>query len=154
MIDARDGKAKMIWYASVAACIISRMPNGPCCAMLVLLLAPRVEPSGCPITLISGTGVQNSISVTFRSTDKWPVRRLEFNCSLVGARTNKAERAHCAEPNASFLPGAEYTVSYAIPGSVRAPVLVSVKSVTFADGRTWKPTKRDPCRTLKIKRVK
>lgn len=145
----------MIWYAWAAACIISRMPNGPSCALLVLLLAPRVEPtSGCPITLISGTGDGNTISVTFRSTNKWPVRRLEFNCSLVGARANKADRAYCAEPNASFLPGAEYTVSYAIPGSVRAPVLVSVKSVTFADGRTWKPTKRDPCRALKIKRAK
>ena len=133
------------------------MPNGPTptFALWVLLLVSRAEAaSTCPVTLITGTGDQNTISVTFRSTDKWPVRRLEFNCSLVGAGANKAERAYCGEPNASFLPGAEYTVSYAMPGSVRAPVLVSVKSVTFADGRTWKPTKRDPCRTLKIKRAR
>ena len=133
------------------------MPNGPTLtfALWVLLLVPRAEAaSTCPVTLISGTRDQNTISVTFRSTNKWPVRRLEFNCSLVGAAANKAERAYCGEPNASFLPGAEYTVSYAMPGSVRAPVLVSVKSVTFADGRTWTPTRRDPCRTLKIKRAK
>lgn len=133
------------------------MPSGPTptFALWVLLLIPRAEAaSTCPITLISGTGDQNTISVTFQSTYKWPVRRLEFNCGLVGTRANKADRAYCGEPNASFLPGAEYTVSYAIPGSVRAPVLVSLKSVTFADGRTWKPTKRDACRTLKIKRAK
>ena len=133
------------------------MPNGrtPTFALLVLLLVPRAEASStCLITLISGTGEQNTINVTFRNTNKWPVRRLEFNCSLVGTRPNKADRAYCGEPNASFLPGAEYTVSYAIPGSVRAPVLVSVKSVTFADGRTWKPTKRDACRTLKIRRAR
>jgi len=133
------------------------MQNGtwPRFALLLLLLVPRAEAaSTCLITLISGTGDQNTISVTFRNTNKWPVRRLEFNCSLAGVRANKADRAYCGEPNASFLPGEDYTVSYAIPGSARAPVLVSLKSVTFADGRTWKPTKNDACRTLKIKRAK
>lgn len=127
----------------------------PTFALWLLLLVSRADAaSTCLITLVSGTSDQNTISVTFRSNNKWPVRRLEFNCSLAGTRANKADRAYCGEPNASFLPGAEYTVSYAIPGSVRAPVLVSIKSVTFADGRTWKPTKRDLCRTLKIKRAK
>jgi hypothetical protein len=122
---------------------------------LAFLLATFAEPaSGCPITLVSGAGDHHTIGITFRSTSKEPVRRLEFNCKLVGARANKSERASCVEPNASFLPGTEYTVSYAIPGDVRALVLVSVKSVLFADGSTWKPAKRDSCRTLKIKRTK
>jgi hypothetical protein len=50
---------------------------------------------------------------------------------------------------ASFLPGGQYTLTYGVP-SGRGPVLVSIKSAMFSDGVTWKPSKRDPCRVLKI----
>jgi hypothetical protein len=50
----------------------------------------------------------------------------------------------------SFLPGAQYTTIYAIPAGIPGTVAVSVKSLLWWDGRTWKPTKQDPCRVLKI----
>jgi hypothetical protein len=118
-------------------------------ALLALISAPRSETkSACPIMLVSGAKDQDTISVTFRNIGRppAPIRRLEFNCRL-----KAAGQARCYEPNASFLPVDEYTVSYPIPGGSRGTVLVSVKSVTFSDGRVFKPTKRDPCRTLTIK---
>lgn len=124
-------------------------------AVLVLALAaaPRSETkSACPIMLVSGTKDQDTISVTFRNMAKAPIRRLEFDCRLANSRAGASSgQARCYEPNASFLPVGEYTVSYAIPGGSRGTVLVSVKSVTFSDGHTFKPTKRDPCKTLTIR---
>jgi hypothetical protein len=120
--------------------------------LLALAFTPRGETkSSCPIMLIGGAKDQNTISVTFRNTAKLPIRRLEFNCRLANARANGAGQTRCYEPNASFLPVGEYTVSYAIPGGSRGTVLVSVKSVTFSDGHVFKPTKRDPCTTLTIR---
>ena len=119
---------------------------------LVLAFAPRGETgSACPIMLVSGSKDQDTISVTFRNSAKSPVRRLEFDCRLANAPAGASEQARCYEPNASFLPVGEYTVSYAIPGGSHEAVLVSVKSVTFSDGHVFKPTKRDPCRTLTIR---
>jgi hypothetical protein len=121
-------------------------------ALLALVLAPRGETkSACPVMLVSGAKDQDTISVTFRNAGKFPIRRLEFNCKLANSRAKAAGQARCYEPNASFLPVGEYTVSYGIPGGSRGTVLVSVRSVTFSDGHTWKPTKRDPCRALTIR---
>jgi hypothetical protein len=121
-------------------------------ALLALVFAPRGETkSACPIVLVSGAKDQDTISVTFRNVGKVPIRRLEFNCTLPNSRTKAAGQARCYEPNASFLPVGEYTVSYGIPGGSRGAVLVSVKSVMFSDGHTFKPTKRDPCRLLTIR---
>jgi hypothetical protein len=119
---------------------------------LALAVAPRSESkSACPIMLVSGTKDQDTISVTFRNMAKPPIRRLEFDCRLAGSRAGASGQARCYEPNASFLPVGEYTVSYAVPGGSRGTVLVSVKSVTFSDGHIFKPTKRDPCKTLAIR---
>ena len=119
---------------------------------LALALAPRGETkSACPIMLVSGSKDQDSINVTFRNTAKSPIRRLEFDCRLANARAGASRQARCYEPNASFLPVGEYTVSHAIPGGSRGTVLVSVKSATFSDGHVFKPTRRDPCRTLTIR---
>jgi len=121
-------------------------------ALLALAFASRGETkSSCPIMLVGGAKDQDTISVTFRNTGKVPIRRLEFSCRLTSPPAKGVGQARCYEPNASFLPVGEYTVSYAIPGGSRGTVLVSVKSVTFSDGRVWKPTKRDPCHTLSIK---
>ena len=87
-------------------------------------------------------------NLTFRNRDKLPIRRLEFTCKMANAPA-KAALVPCYEPNASFLPGGQYTLTYGVP-SGRGPVVVSVKSAMFSDGRTWKPSKRDPCRVLKI----
>jgi hypothetical protein len=119
-------------------------------AALAVFLAPLAcASSTCPVMLVSGAGARDTISVTFRNLGKLPIRRLEFNCRRVNARAGKAERSHCYEPNVSFLPRTEYTLQYGYPDG-KGPVLVSLKSVMFSDGRTWKPSRRDPCRTLKI----
>jgi hypothetical protein len=75
---------------------------------------------------------------------------MEFNCTLADARAAKASPTRCYEPNASFLPRSEYTLNYAYPPGKRGPMLVSLKTVTFADGSTWKPSKKEACRLLKI----
>lgn len=118
--------------------------------ILAVFLVPVAEASSaCPVVLVSGAGAQDTISVTFRNLGKLPIRRLEFNCRRANARPGEAERSHCYEPNASFLPRTEYTLQYGYPDG-KGPVLVSLKSVMFSDGNTWKPSKRDPCRMLKI----
>jgi hypothetical protein len=120
--------------------------------LLALALTSQGEAkSACPIVLVTGAKDQDTISVTFRNVGKVPIRRLEFNCALANSRTKAASQARCYEPNASFLPVGEYTVSYGIPGGSRGTVLVSVKSVMFSDGHTFKPTKRDPCRALTLR---
>ncbi|PYX64130.1 MAG: hypothetical protein DMG74_14375 [Acidobacteria bacterium] len=120
-------------------------------ALIIVILAPLADASGsCPVTLITGTRALDSISITFRNASKLPIRRLEFNCKVVDAKADKTQPIHCHEKNALFFPGTEYTVNYASPSGVRGPVRVSLKSVTFADGPAWKPSKRDSCRVLKI----
>jgi hypothetical protein len=109
------------------------------------------SPSACPIVLVTGAKDQDTISVTFRNVGKVPIRRLEFNCAPANSHARAANQARCYEPNASFLPVGEYTVSYGIPGGSHGTVLVPVKSVMFSDGHTFKPTKRDPCRGLTIR---
>jgi hypothetical protein len=106
--------------------------------------------SVCPVMLVSGTGDADAIVVTFRNVGKLPIRQLEFKCTPAGAQADKGQRAHCREENALFYPGMEYTVRYPYPGGVRRAVLVTVKSVTLSEGYVFKPSKRQPCRTLSI----
>ena len=132
--------------------MIPRMSKALPLALLALAFASRGDTkSSCPIMLVGGAKDQDTISVTFRNTAKLPIRRLEFSCRLTSPPAKGVGQARCYEPNASFLPVGEYTVSYAIPGGSRGTVLVSVKSVTFSDGHIFKPTKRDPCKTLMIR---
>jgi hypothetical protein len=98
--------------------------------------------------LVSGSGHAGAIDLTFRNRDRLPIRRLEFTCKMANGSAKSAS-VPCSEPNASFLPGEQYTLTYGVPNG-RGPVVVSVKSAMFSDGRTWKPSKRDPCRVLKI----
>jgi hypothetical protein len=121
----------------------------PVVLLAVFLAPPADASSACPLTLLSGTVEPNGISVTFRNTGKLPIRWLEFTCKPVDAQGDKAHRAHCFETNASFMPETVYTTSYAFSG-VPGPVLVSVKRVTFSDGRNWEPSQRVPCRVLKL----
>ncbi|HTC95339.1 MAG TPA: hypothetical protein VK699_17975 [Terriglobales bacterium] len=104
----------------------------------------------CPVTLVSGTGDVDGISITFRNAGKLPIRRLEFNCTLVRAQAHKSQSIPCREENALFFPGTEYTVKYPYREGTPRPILVSLKSATSADGYVWKPSKRLPCRSLKI----
>ena len=132
--------------------MIPRMSKALPLALLALAFASRGDTkSSCPIMLVGGAKDQDTISVIFRNTGKFPIRRLEFSCRLTGPPAKGVGKARCYEPNASFLPVGEYTVSYAIPGGSRGTVLVTVKSVTFSDGHIFKPTKRDPCKTLTIR---
>lgn len=131
----------MIWCMSQAVLFV-----------ILALLPPREvrDTGGCPVLLVSGTADSDSIAVTFRDMNKLPIRRLEFSCKLADARADKAHSTRCYEPNASFMPRNEYTLRYSYPGGARGPMLVTVKSVTFSDGHTWKPSKREACRVLKI----
>lgn len=113
-----------------------------------LLAASLAYASPCPVMLVSGVGDKDSIVLTFRNSGKLPIRRLELNCVLPGAAPSKQSMA-CTEKNALFYPGLEYTLRYPYPR--RAPqVTVSVKGATLSDGYVWKPSKRQPCRVLRI----
>ena len=116
--------------------------------LAILLALPALPGRACPVMLVSGSGRAGAIDLTFRNRSKLPIRRLEFTCKMANAPA-KAAVVPCSEPNASFLPNGQYTLTYGVP-SGRGPVLVSVKSVMFSDGNNWKPSKRDPCRVLKI----
>src|SRR6266567_3957664 len=120
--------------------------------LLALFTAPRVNAakSACPVLMVGGAGDRDGISITFRNLGKLPIRRIEFNCTPLRAQSHQAPRGQCAEQNASFIPRTEFTVSYPYPGGKSAPLVVSLRSVTFSDGHTFKPSKRDPCRVLKI----
>jgi hypothetical protein len=122
-------------------------------ASLLLLLIPSAEASSpCPVTLLSGTGGQDSFSVTFRQTARLPIRRLELNCNVGNGNTrvNKAQQLRCWERNADFMPNMVYTVDYTYGGSQPRSIAVSVRSVTFSDGSIWKPSHRETCRALTI----
>jgi len=119
--------------------------------ILILCLPGLVRASGtCPLTLVSGAGDRDSISVTFRNVGKLPIRRIEFNCVLAHGQAHKAADADCREDNAMFFSATPYTVKYGYPGGVAKAVLVSVKSVTLAGGYVWKPSRHETCGVLRI----
>src|SRR5262245_20791151 len=100
--------------------MIPRMSKALPLALLALAFASRGETkSSCPIMFVGGAKDQDTISVTFRNTGKFPIRRLEFECRLAKPMAKGVGQARCYEPNASFLPVDEYTLSYAIPGGSR-----------------------------------
>jgi hypothetical protein len=103
----------------------------------------------CPVTLVSGAGDSDSVSITFMNTGKLPVRQLEFNCKLVGGRADRSAPS-CKEDNALFFAGIEYTVNYPYRGRLPSRVRVSLKSVTLAGGVVWKPTNPADCRVLNV----
>jgi hypothetical protein len=119
--------------------------------ILLLCLPGLLRGSGtCPLTLVSGAGDRDSISVTFRNVGKLPIRRIEFNCVPARGQAHKAGDADCREHNAMFFSETPYTVKYAYPGGVARTVLVSVKSVTLAGGYVWKSSRHETCRVLRI----
>ncbi len=127
------------------------MSEGTKLAILFVFLSPLARAGGpCPVTLITGTGSEQSLSITFMNTGKLLIRQLEFNCKLAGTRSEKTGPIHCDEENALFFPGTQYTVNYAYPAHLSGLVRVSLKSLTFADGRSWKPPKSATCRAVKI----
>jgi len=101
----------------------------------------------CPVMIVSGAGESDGIVLTFRNSGKLLIRQLEFSCkSQPSERSSNA----CREANALFYPGMQYTVRYPYPDGKAKTVTLAVKSVTTSDGFTWKPTKKQPCRTLRI----
>lgn len=119
--------------------------------ILIIGLPGLVQASGaCPLTLVSGAGDRDSISVTFRNIGKLPIRRIEFSCVLAHGQAHPASSADCREDNAMFFSATPYTVRYAYPGGVPRTVLVSVKSVTLSGGYVWEPSRHETCRVLRI----
>lgn len=103
----------------------------------------------CPVMMISGTGETDNIVLTFRNSGKLLIRQLEFSCGPLQA-PSEAQARSCREANALFYPGMQYTLRYPYPNGKRQTVTVAVKSVTMSDGFVWKPSKKQPCRTLRI----
>jgi hypothetical protein len=128
------------------------MPKAIPLFLLAMLIASRAQAakSACPVFLVSGTGDRDGIAVTFRNLGKLPIRRLEFNCTPLRAQAHRVQGGQCSEQNASFVPRTQFTVNYPYSGGRPVALLVSLRSVMFSDGHTFKPSKRDPCRVLKI----
>jgi len=61
--------------------------------------------------LVSGPGGPDTISITLRNGGKLPIRRMEFNCTPIGAAARPNQRTPCREDNAPFSPGLEYELS-------------------------------------------
>ena len=130
---------------------VANMSKAGQLAVFVILFASLGQASNpCPVTPVNGTDDLNAFAITFRNAGKLPIRRLEFNCNLAQLKTHKVQTIQCSEKNALFFPGTEYTVRYPYPDGVPRPVLVSLKSATTADEYIWKPSRREPCRTLHI----
>jgi hypothetical protein len=116
--------------------------------IIVVLLGQLANAAGrCPITLVSASGTLDSVSITFMNAGKLPIRRLEFNCKLIGDRS---DNIRCEEDNALFYPGMEYTVTYPHRARVPERVRVSLKSLTLADGYVWKPNPAVSCPVLRV----
>jgi hypothetical protein len=113
-----------------------------------LLSVSLAYASSCPVTLVSGMADVDGIVLTFWNSGKLPIRNLEFDCTSVRA-AQPGQRMACREKNALFYPGTEYTLRYPYPRGTRQ-VTVSVKSATLSNGYVFKPSKRQPCRTLRI----
>ena len=101
----------------------------------------------CPVMIVSGVGEPDGIVLTFRNSGKLLIRQLEFSCK---SQSSPHDSNACREANALFYPGMQYTVRYPYPGGKAKTIILAVKSVTTSDGFTWKPTKKQPCRTLRI----
>ena len=113
-------------------------------AALAAGLALAASASICPVMMVNGTGERDHILVTIQNTGKLPIRRLEFAC------TSGGRAGVCREGNALLYPGMQYTVRYPYPGGKRGVVTVAVKSLTMANGFVFRPSKKQPCRTLRI----
>jgi len=113
----------------------------------ILLVISSQALAVCPVMLVSGAGEPDGIVLTFRNSGKLLIRQLEFRCTEPGSSRDSHA---CREANALFYPGMQYTVRYPYPGGHPKTVTLAVKSVTTSDGFMWKPTKKQPCRTLRI----
>jgi hypothetical protein len=101
----------------------------------------------CPVMFVSGVGESDGIVLTFRNSGKLPIRLLEFSCK---SQPSPRDSNTCREANALFYPGMQYTLRYPYPDGKAKPVMLAVESVTTSDGFTWTPSKKQPCRTLRI----
>ncbi len=122
----------------------------PITTLALSLVSLADASSSCPLTLVGGTADSDGISVTLRNAGKLPIRRMEFNCTPTHARTKAPQRTPCREDNALFYPGSEYTVTYPYPDGKRQAVTFSLRSITLSNGFVWNPSRRQPCRTLRI----
>ena len=118
--------------------------------LLFGLFFSQASASVCPVMMVSATGDPDAMVVTVRNAGKLPIRRLEFNCTPVHAQPGKAASRLCREENALLYPGTEHTARYPYPRGKAQAMLLSLKSVTLSDGTVWKPSKRQPCRMLRI----
>jgi hypothetical protein len=117
--------------------------------LMILVWASACAFGVCPVMMISGAAERDNIVLTFRNSGKLLIRQLEFSCAPL-QRQPSERTSQCREANALFYPGMQYTVRYPYPDAKRGTVSVAVKSVTTSDGFIWKPSKKQPCRVLRI----
>lgn len=115
------------------------------CIALAFGLVAGAYASVCPVMIVSGTGDRDGIAVTVRNAGKLPIRQLQLRCVGVSGKVG-----NCEEANALFYPGMEYTLRYPYPSGRRGVVTVAAQSATMSDGFVWKPTKKQPCRQIRI----
>ena len=109
---------------------------------------PRSD--SCPLVLLGGSAKQNSIRVHIKNTTDDEITGFRLNCKLVDAEMDKSYHASCIEENARVGPHSETTTVYTFEEDLPGPILVSVNTVAFAGGKSWKPNERDGCETLKL----
>lgn len=123
-----------------------------CVALTLSAAAQRpndADPGNCPVALLSGVATRSTISIRFRNNNRYPIRRLEFDCRLVSDKTWTVQHVACTQENALFLPHTEYTVSYSYVPGLHGPAKVSLKRLTLSTGTTLKASPR--CRTLNVR---
>mgnify|MGYP003694811803 CR=1 FL=1 len=118
---------------------------------IIGIFASLVSPDAlavCPVMIVSGVGESDGIVLT--SSQLRQTSHPAIGVQLQIAAESTRLRTHATRPMLSFYPGMQYTVRYPYPDGKAKPVTLAVKSVTTSDGFTWTPSKKQPCRTLRI----
>ena len=123
------------------------MPRATISIIGILVFVSTHTLAVCPVMIVSGVGESDGIVLTFRNSGKLPIRQVQFSCK---SQPSQRDSNACREANALFYPGMQYTVRYPYPDGKAKPVTLAVKSVTTSEGFTWTPSKKQPCRTLRI----
>jgi len=123
------------------------MPRATMSIIGILVFVSTHTLAVCSVMIVSGVGESDAIVLTFRNSRKLPIRQLEFSCK---SQPCQRDSNACREANALFYAGMQYTVRYPYPDGKAKPVTLAVKSVITSDGFTWMPSKKQPCRILRI----
>lgn len=132
-----------------------RMRGLALAAIAMALGMPLADASGsCPVTLIDGTGDQDTFTVSFQNAGKLPIRRLDLSGKLLSANRGAGQLLSCQEENALFYPGTVYTLRCTTPRGTPRSLGVSLKHVAFSDGGIWTQTQHQACPVIRVRLAK